>query len=77
MEIESLLPVGGSIVSGFLGIGASKSAGKDQLKLAQYQYDKAVEMWNRQNEYNAPKAQMARLASRGLFEYPDSNLHEV
>lgn len=64
--LETLLPGVPSVVGSLLGIGATKAAGKDQLKLAQYQYDKAVEMWNRQNEYNAPKAQMARLAEAGL-----------
>lgn len=64
--LDTLIPAGAGLVGGLFNIGATKSAGKDQLKLAQYQYDKAVEMWNRQNEYNSPKSQMARLAEAGL-----------
>lgn len=64
--LDTLVPAGTGLLGGLFNIGATKSAGKDQLKLAQYQYDKAVEMWNRQNEYNSPKSQMARLAEAGL-----------
>lgn len=63
---DALLSAGTGLLGGLFNIGATKSAGKNQMKLAQYQYDKAVEMWNRQNEYNAPKAQMARLSEAGL-----------
>lgn len=34
--------------------------------LAQYQYSKDVEMWNKANEYNSPIKQMERLKSAGL-----------
>lgn len=34
--------------------------------LAEYQYSKDVEMWNRGNVYNSPMEQMARLKSAGL-----------
>lgn len=63
---DALLSAGAGLLGGLFDIGATKSAGNNQMKLAQYQYDKAVEMWNRQNEYNAPKAQMARLSEAGL-----------
>lgn len=35
-------------------------------ELAEYQYSKDVEAWNRQNAYNSPSAQMARYTSAGL-----------
>lgn len=35
-------------------------------ELAQYTYDKNVEMWKMQNQYNAPGAQMQRLQEAGL-----------
>lgn len=34
--------------------------------LAEYQYNRDVEMWNKQNEYNSPLSQMARFKSAGL-----------
>lgn len=34
--------------------------------LAEYQYSKDLEMWNRGNAYNAPQAQMERLKNAGL-----------
>lgn len=35
-------------------------------ELAEYQYSKDLEMWNRGNEYNSPSAQMERLKAAGL-----------
>lgn len=35
-------------------------------KLAEYQYTKDLEMWNKGNEYNSPTAQMTRLKQAGL-----------
>lgn len=35
-------------------------------ELAQYQYSKDLEMWNKQNEYNSPLSQMNRFAQAGL-----------
>lgn len=35
-------------------------------ELAEYQYSKDLEMWQRGNEYNAPLAQMERLKAAGL-----------
>lgn len=39
---------------------------KSNKKLAQYSFDKNVEMWRLQNEYNSPKNQMARFTEAGL-----------
>lgn len=43
---------------------AAQNAANKQL--AQYQFDKNVEMWEMQNRYNSPEAQMARLSGAGL-----------
>lgn len=39
---------------------------KRNKELAQYTFDKNLEMWNLQNKYNAPGAQMQRLQEAGL-----------
>jgi hypothetical protein len=39
---------------------------KYNKQLAAYTFDKNLEMWNLQNEYNAPKNQMARFKEAGL-----------
>lgn len=55
-----------NLVGTLLGYSSQKSTNKANLKLAEYQYSKALEMWNRQNEYNLPKNQMSRLTDAGL-----------
>ena len=45
---------------------ASKLQTQQNKKLAQYSFNKNVEMWNMQNAYNAPKQQMSRLQEAGL-----------
>lgn len=35
-------------------------------KMAEYEYSKNLEMWNKTNEYNLPSSQMARLKQAGL-----------
>lgn len=49
-----------------LQAGLAGKSYKEARKLAEYQYSKAVEMWNLQNDYNSPSSQMARLSSAGL-----------
>lgn len=61
-----LLSFAGDVVGGLLGIGAQSSANKANKELAEYQYEKNLEMWNRQNEYNSPARQMERLKAAGL-----------
>ena len=61
-------------LSSVLGSGLSYAASKyttDQTnkanrQLAEYQYSKDLEMWNRQNTYNSPQAQMSRFQDAGL-----------
>ena len=62
--------VGTSAVSSGLnalfGNSAASKTRKHQRWLAEYQYQKDLEMWNKQNEYNNPSNQMARLKDAGL-----------
>lgn len=36
------------------------------MRLADYQYSKDLDMWNRMNTYNSPKEQMSRFDEAGL-----------
>lgn len=65
------------IFGGLAGIGQSmieaKTARRNtdmtidaNRKMAEYQYSKDLEMWNRANEYNSPSSQMQRYSSAGL-----------
>lgn len=62
----SLITGGGSLLGSLLGFGSQERTNKANMKLAEYQYSKALEMWNRQNEYNLPKNQISRLTDAGL-----------
>lgn len=55
-----------SALSAGANLGAQALTNAKNMKLAKYQYSKELEMWNRQNEYNAPAAQMSRLEAAGL-----------
>lgn len=67
----------GALVGGVAGLGQglmqrqtdrlNANRNFDQnMKMAQYQYSKDLEMWNKANEYNSPAQQMARYQSAGL-----------
>ena len=67
----------GSIVGSAIGAGAQRQANIQNMQLAKYQnnwqtaenekaYARSVEMWNMQNQYNSPTAQMSRLRQAGL-----------
>ena len=67
----------GSIVGSAIGAGAQRRANIQNMQLAKYQnnwqtaendkaYARSVEMWNMQNRYNSPTAQMSRLRQAGL-----------
>lgn len=64
------IPIIGPLAEGLLGTGASiyntNATIKANKELAEYQYSKDLEMWNRGNEYNAPAAQMQRIEAAGL-----------
>lgn len=73
--------IGAGLVTGgmnLIGSAINSILGRNQSKhnyRLQYQYNKAlqddafahnVDMWNKQNEYNSPSAQMSRLKAAGL-----------
>lgn len=53
-------------VSGGIDLVNQGLSNMSNMKLAKYAYSKDLEMWNRNNEYNNPSAQMSRLSSAGL-----------
>lgn len=71
--LESIIggiPIIGGIAQSIINSNQARENQEKQnqanLQLAQYQYSKDLEMWNRGNEYNAPQAQMQRLRDAGL-----------
>lgn len=71
--INAVGSLGGSIANLIQGNREAKVAkyNTDQTilankNLAEYSYQKDLEMWNRQNEYNSPAQQMERFAKAGL-----------
>lgn len=51
---------------GVFGLIQQKRQNKANKAMAEYAYSKELEQWNRQNEYNLPASQMARLKEAGL-----------
>lgn len=77
MKIEDFLPFGGGILSGVAGLFGQNKQNKAnlelvreqnnaQMALAKYQADRNLDLWNLNNEYNTPKAQMQRYKDAGL-----------
>nr|QQL13309.1 MAG: DNA pilot protein [Microviridae sp.] len=56
----------GSLFGSALGFGSQQMTNAQSMELAEYQHQKNLEMWHRQNEYNSPTAQMQRLKDAGL-----------
>lgn len=67
----------GSIVGSAIGANAQRQANIQNMQLAKYQnnwqtaendkaWNRSIEMWNMQNQYNSPTAQMSRLRQAGL-----------
>lgn len=60
----------GSIGGALIGSNSSSNAVKQQnsgnLELAKYAYSQNLAQWNRENEYNTPANQIARLRAAGL-----------
>nr|QJB20582.1 MAG: DNA pilot protein [Microvirus sp.] len=56
----------GPVASGATALFGQHKQNRANLKLAEYQYSKDLEMWNKSNEYNSPVNQMSRLKSAGL-----------
>lgn len=61
-KIAPAIPLAGAALDAL----SNASTNKANMKLAQYQWEKNVEMWNMQNQYNSPFAQMQRLKDAGL-----------
>lgn len=71
------MPIGSGLLTGLVDLGsqifgnrgerrAQERTIKANKEMAEYQYSKDLEMWNRQNQYNTPEAQMQRLEGAGL-----------
>lgn len=65
--------VGSALIPGvgsYLAAKESKEAIREQnltnIYLAKYQNDRNLDLWNKQNEYNLPSAQMQRLKDAGI-----------
>lgn len=62
--------IGGGLAQGLLNrttaLENTKRTIKANKELAEYQYSKDLEMWERNNEYNSPALQMERLRNAGL-----------
>lgn len=72
-----MLPIWGPIIAGAAALAgtigqaisnrkAEKRQNQANRQLAQFQYNKDLEMWNKANTYNAPEAQMSRLKEANL-----------
>lgn len=73
MPLPLIIPIAAAaaplIAKGVEAIGNNKAQKRTiaaNKELAEYQYSKDLEMWNRQNQYNDPAAQMTRLKQAGL-----------
>lgn len=77
MPIGAIIGGLGSLAGSMIGANAQRQANIQNMQLAKYQnnwqtaenekaYARSVEMWNMQNAYNAPTAQMSRLRQAGL-----------
>ena len=63
---DSIVSGAGSLLGGLFGLGAQSSANSTNMELAQYAFDRSVDMWRMQNAYNSPSQQMERLRAAGL-----------
>lgn len=66
----------GSAVSGLFSLGATALQNRYNRKQVDKQWKRELEQWNKENAYNDPSAQMARLKAAGLnpnLMYADAN----
>lgn len=70
MSLIGLLGAGvsalGGVASTLFGKKAQSDTNKANMELAKYQYEKNLEMWNLQNEYNTPLNQRKRMEQAGF-----------
>lgn len=64
--LGAAIPVVGGFIGDLFGSNSQKKANEANMKLAEYQYEKNLEMWNRQNEYNTPLNQRNRMVAAGF-----------
>lgn len=58
--------VGNDDSSAYVGLMSAQMTNRNNLALAKQQNDWNVEMWNKQNEYNSPSAQLQRYREAGI-----------
>lgn len=58
--------LGAGIASSISNYKSVQATNKAQMDLAKYQADRNLELWNLNNEYNTPQAQMERYKAAGL-----------
>lgn len=63
---EGASAIGSSLINSATSKKNIKLQAKYNREMAQRQYDYQLDMWNRQNQYNAPSAQMERYKAAGL-----------
>lgn len=67
---SALIGTGSSIVNSLLGQGQAKKNMQRQFdhnkEMAELEYQRNLELWNKQNAYNTPEAQMERFSKAGL-----------
>lgn len=56
----------GSLIEGIMGSSAQESANQTNIQLQREQQAWQESMWNKQNEYNTPAAQIQRMRAAGL-----------
>ncbi|WGL31323.1 DNA pilot protein [Dipodfec virus UOA04_Rod_931] len=56
----------GSALGNSAGLKQQQLANEGNMRLAQYKYEKDLEQWKRETDYNSPKNQMQRFADAGL-----------
>lgn len=70
MSFWNVIGAGIGALGGLAGNAMNRAAIREQNKankeLAKYQFDLNMQAWNKQNEYNSPYQQVARLKSAGL-----------
>lgn len=75
--VPALIAGGAALAGGVMSLFGGKKSNdtnlkiarennKAQMELAQYQADRNLELWNMNNEYNTPEAQMERYKEAGL-----------
>lgn len=62
----ALIGAGASMLGGFMNLSGVNSANRANRKLQQEQNEWNERMWEKQNAYNDPSAQMARLQKAGI-----------